>query len=217
MRAAAPLLMLLLAGGCDTAARQVATIRDPDIVALEDLKAQQAAGRLSEIADAPTPCTARSEACAQAQEIRGEACLTLARRQPAAPAAARWQDCAMDAFFAARAALPADADPARAHRLLANAASAAMDQRDSVGRGLDRQLEAATALLELDARDPAGCYHLASARLARSLLLPQGPGRCAELVLPASCAGVPPPPGTAAGQRLPLEEVAAQRRRLGCG
>jgi hypothetical protein len=190
--------------------------QDPDLAQLDRLKTQQAAGQLADIAAGPAPCTARGETCAQAQEIRADACMTLARRAPDAPAAAGQRDCALRAFEAARQALPDTAAPERLGRILANEAATAMDQRDRTGQGTDRQLAAAEALLRLNPRDPAGCYHLASARLARALLLPAGRARCPELVPVASCQGVAPPPGLSSGVRLPIEQITVERQRIGC-
>ncbi len=183
---------------------------------LEALKARQAESNWQAIAEASAPCTNPDLLCAQAQEIRADACQTLARRAPAAPEAPARRACATAAYQAALRALPPEAGKAARRRLLANAAAAAMDQRDHDGLGLNTQLAAAEALLALDPHDPAGCYHAASARLARALLRPAGPGQCAELPPLPACAGVAAPPGTPPGARLPLHEIIALRGRLGC-
>ena len=197
-------LALLALAACATSTKE-----------LDALKTLQEDGKWEAIAARAAPCTDRADACSQAQEIRADACLRLARQRATDPAAPGWRDCAMRGFAAAAAAQPAGADRGRTRQLLANEATAAMDQRDATGRGAEEQLRAGTALLTLDPRDPRGCYHVASARLARSLLLPEGPGRCAELAVPGSCAGVGLP-AEFGGRRSPAEAVQQQRQRLAC-
>jgi hypothetical protein len=220
---APPVLLILILAGCDRTGAPAPAIQRtlaPSTAQLDHLKELQAQGNLEAIAREPVPCTrADDDACAQAQQIRADACLTLARRMQAGPEQRSRLDCAVDGFAAAAASLPRDADDQRRVLLQRNVAAASLDRLNAGGPATDadRQLASAEALLSRDPGDPYGCYHLSSARLSRALALPQGPARCRELTaVPAACNAASPQGFLRQAQQL-AAQMQRQKRDNGCG
>ncbi len=145
---------------------------------LDRMKDRAAAGDLRGLAAERVDCTGPDPLCAQAQALRAEACLRLGHHA-----------CAEQGYAASLAALP-PASPDR-RVLLAGLAAAAMARRDAGEASPDAQLGAGLALLALDPDDPIGCTHARSARLARALMGPPGPPRCAELAAAPACTATP--------------------------
>lgn len=170
------LLLLLLLPGC--LAQQ-----------LDRMKDQAAAGQTAALAAERIECSGPDALCAQAQVLRAEACLTLARSAPRDAAAPAHRACAASGYAAALAALPPGGRERRT--LLAGLAAAAMDRRDAGEASPDAQLGAGLAMLKLDPGDAIGCTHARSARLARALLGPAGMPRCAELRAAPACRATP--------------------------
>jgi len=169
-------LLLLLLPGC--LAQQ-----------LDRMKDQAAAGQTATLAAEQVDCGGSDPFCVQAQALHAEACLALARQAPHDAAAAGHRACAERGYAAALAALPPGAAARRA--LLAGLGAAAMERRDAGEASPDTQLAAGQALLALDPADAIGCSHVRSARLARALLGPPGPARCAELRAVPACPANP--------------------------
>lgn len=142
---------------------------------LDRMKDRMAAGDLAGLAAERVDCTGPDPLCAQAQALRAEACLRLGHNA-----------CAEQGYAEALAA-----DSADRRVLLAGLAAAAMARRDAGEASPDAQLNAGMALLALDPADPIGCTHARSARLARALLGPPGPPRCAELAAAPACTATP--------------------------
>jgi hypothetical protein len=211
-RCAGVLAAVLALAACKTIA--------PEEAQLSHFKDLQQAGQLEKLAAEPTPCNRpAADVCAQAQQIRADACMSLARQKPADPDRRIWLDCAVAGFSAAASSLPANADPERQTLLQRNLAAAALDRLDMGGPpgDLDVQLQAADALLARDPHDPSGCYHERSARLSRALALPRGTTRCKELsAIPISCAAVAAPPDAPTQSRQLVAQIGRQKLENAC-